>query len=228
MSGSNLPKPTERQVVIPAGRVLLVGSVDVPRDLRGLVIMAHGTGSTRFSPRNRAMAKELRLRGFGTVLVDLLIDREGTIQAKTFDIELLAERFGHAVTWTAAEFDVTRVPLGFFGASTGAAAALVYAATGDHRPSAVVSRGGRPDLARRHLPQVTAPTLLIVGGADTAILDLNHAAQAHLSGLSKLFIVPGATHFFREPGAMNRVSEAAADWFETYLVHAVKARIELG
>ena len=223
MSGHTLPQKTERQIVIPAGRVLLMGSVEVPRDPTGVVILAHGTGSSRFSRRNRAIARELRHRGFGTLLCDLLTDSEVSIPSKTFDIGLLAERFGHAADWVANAFSLSRLPLGYFGASTGAAAALVHAASGAHPPAAIVSRGGRPDLAKEHLPNVTAPTLLIVGSADNAILERNHHAHAHLSGLSKLFIVPGATHFFPEPGTMEKVASAAGDWFEDHLVAAPRA-----
>jgi alpha-beta hydrolase superfamily lysophospholipase len=202
---------------------MLMGSLEVPPDPKGFVILAHGTGSNRFSQRNRAVAKELRHRGFGTLLFDLLTDSEMLQPSTTFDIGLLAERFGHAAIWAEDHFDTHRLPVGYFGASTGVAAALVHAARGHHPPRAIVSRGGRPDLAKRYLPHITSPTLLIVGGADNAVLELNHSAQAHLSGFTKLVIVPGATHFFSEPGALDHVADLTAGWFETYLVDRSKA-----
>lgn len=224
MSARASTQSTERQVVIPAGRVMLMGSVEIPPEPKGIVIFAHGTGSNRFSRRNRAVAQELRRRQLGTLLFDLLTDGEVSVQSRIFDIELLAGRLGHATMWAHDHLDIDRLPFGYFGASTGVAAALVEAARADHPPGAIVSRGGRPDLAKRYLAQVTAPTLLIVGGADNAILELNHSVQAYLSGLTKLAIVPGATHLFQEPGALDRVAELAAGWFETYLLAPSRVR----
>jgi putative phosphoribosyl transferase len=224
MSSLASTQSNERQVVIPAGRVMLMGSVEIPPEPKGIVIFAHGTGSNRFSRRNRAVAQELRRRRLGTLLFDLLTDGEVSAPSRIFDIELLAGRLGHATMWAHDHLDIDRLPFGYFGASTGVAATLVETARGDHRPGAIVSRGGRPDLAKRYLAQVTAPTLLIVGGADNATLELNHSVQAQLSGLTKLAIIPGATHLFQEPGALDRVADLAAGWFETYLLSPSRAR----
>jgi dienelactone hydrolase len=196
------------------GTRLLEGELALPRDARGLVLFAHGSGSSRLSPRNTHVAEALQRRGFATLLFDLLTEAEAADRRRVFDIPLLAGRLGEALDWARGE--ATRLPLGLFGASTGAAAALVAAASAAD-VAAVVSRGGRPDLAGDALERVRAPVLLIVGGADHAVLDLNRAALAQLPGPKRLEIVPGATHLFEEPGALEAVIDHAGDWFEAHL-----------
>jgi pimeloyl-ACP methyl ester carboxylesterase len=211
----------ERHVVIAAGDVGLGGDLTVPAGARGIVVFAHGSGSGRFSPRNRAVAAELVRGGLATLLMDLLTADEEAVDLRSghlrFDIRLLAERVIATIDWLGSEGMVGSLPVGCFGASTGAAAALVAAAARPERVRAVVSRGGRPDLAGDALPRVTAPTLLIVGGRDTQVIQLNREAQARLGGESELVIVPGAGHLFEEPGALERVAALARDWFLRYL-----------
>lgn len=196
----------------------LTGSLTIPEDARGLVLFAHGSGSSRHSPRNRLVADALNQRGTATLLFDLLMPGEEGDRRNVFDIELLARRLMQAAEWVLARSDVAMLPVGLFGASTGAAAALVAAGMLGERIGAVVSRGGRPDLAGAALPQVNAPTLLIVGGADPVVLTLNRLALAQLGGSKALEVVTGATHLFSEPGALEAVITLAADWFERYLV----------
>ena len=196
----------------------LAGSLIVPADARGLVLFAHGSGSSRHSPRNRLVADALNRRGMATLLFDLLTSGEDSDRRNVFDIELLARRLTEATEWAFTRPGVAGMPVGLFGASTGAAAALVAAATLGERIAAVVSRGGRPDLAGAALPRVNAATLLIVGGADTVVLELNRLAFAQLGGPKGLEVVPGATHLFPEPGALEAVIELAGSWFERYLV----------
>lgn len=195
----------------------LAGSLTVPDDANGLVLFAHGSGSSRHSPRNRLVADALNRRGMATLLFDLLMPGEEGDRRNVFDIELLAHRLVSAVEWALARPDVAKLPVGLFGASTGAAAALVAAGMLGERIAAVVSRGGRPDLAGAALPQVSAPTLLIVGGADPVVLALNRLALAQLGGSKALDVVPGATHLFPEPGALEAVIDLAGNWFERYL-----------
>ena len=184
-----------------------------------MVIFAHGSGSSRFSPRNAQVAEALNRRGIATLLFDLLLPEEEENDRKNvFDIELLGRRLIHTVRWIVDEPDVGRLPIGLFGASTGAAAALVAAGTLGNRIGAVVSRGGRPDLAGDILPRVKAPTLLIVGGGDSRVIELNQLALELLGGEKSIEIVPGATHLFPEPGALEAVIEFAARWFERHLV----------
>jgi putative phosphoribosyl transferase len=190
------------------------GELATPPDAKGLVLFAHGSGSSRLSPRNTHVAEALQSRGFATLLFDLLTEAEAADRRRVFDIPLLAARLGEALAWTRA--DAPGLPLGLFGASTGAAAALVAAASAEDI-AAVVSRGGRPDLAGDALERVRAPVLLIVGGADHAVLDLNRAALARLPGPKRLDIVPGATHLFEEPGALEAVIDHAGAWFDTHL-----------
>lgn len=208
-------------VVVPSGQADLVGDLEIPAGARGLVLFAHGSGSSRLSPRNRAVAHELRRAGFGTLLMDLLTeheDREDAVTAEhRFDIALLARRLTDALDWLGRRPDTADLPVGLFGASTGAAAALVAAAERPGRVSAVVSRGGRPDLADDALPLVRAPVLLIVGGNDGTVLDLNRQAAEALSAAHATHVVPGATHLFPEPGALTEVAEAATDWFRDHL-----------
>ncbi len=195
----------------------LPGTITMPAGARALIVFAHGSGSSRLSPRNRMVAEALNGKSMATLLFDLLTPEEEQDRANVFDIPLLAERLVEAVRWIDGESARAQLPLGLFGASTGAAAALVAAATLGSRVGAVVSRGGRPDLAGSALAQVTAPTLLIVGGRDTDVIELNEDAYARLAGEKKLEIVPGATHLFPEPGAMEAVIELAARWFVTHL-----------
>ncbi|KQY95121.1 erythromycin esterase [Caulobacter sp. Root1455] len=195
----------------------LSGDLQVPDGARGIVVFAHGSGSSRLSPRNRAVADALNAGGMATLLFDLLGETEAADRRKVFDIDLLAERLVQATTWIAAQPDLSRLPLGLFGASTGAAAALVAAAKLGERVRAVVSRGGRPDLAGAALARVSAPTLLIVGGADHQVIELNRQALARLPGDKALRIVPGAGHLFEEAGTLEQVMHLAGDWFRAKL-----------
>ena len=185
--------------------------------VRGLVVFAHGSGSSRLSPRNRFVADSLNRRGLATLLFDLLTDDESADRANVFDIPLLAQRLGEALDWQAGIGDLAHLPTGLFGASTGAAAALVAAAAAPERVAAVVSRGGRPDLAADALPLVRAPTLLIVGGHDEEVLELNRWAAAQMTCDRRLRVVPGATHLFEEHGALAEVADMAGEWFVHYL-----------
>ncbi len=212
------PPVSEREVAIEvAPGVEVAGDLRLPDPVSGLVLFAHGSGSSRRSPRNRQVAEDLNQAGFATLLFDLLTADEEADRANVFDIGLLAERLLAATRWVTAQPELADLPLGYFGASTGAAAALVAAARLDGRVGAVVSRGGRPDLAAASLGEVTAPTLLIVGGADWQVLELNEQAARRLPQGADLAVVPGATHLFEEPGALARVSRLAANWFERYL-----------
>jgi putative phosphoribosyl transferase len=196
------------------GARLLEGELATPPDAKGLVLFAHGSGSSRLSPRNAHVAEALRRRGFATLLFDLLTEAEAADRRRVFDIPLLAARLGEALAWARAE--APDLALGLFGASTGAAAALVAAASAPD-VAAVASRGGHPDLAGDALERVRAPVLLIVGGDDHAVLDLNRAALARLPGPKRLGIVPGATHLCEEKGALEAVLVSASDWFEAHL-----------
>lgn len=217
----NATVQTERPVEIPADGVVLEGDLTVPPAAAGIVVFAHGSGSGRFSPRNRKVAAALTESGLATLLADLLTEQEEAVDARTghlrFNVGLLARRVIATIDWVDGSEQTASLPLGLFGASTGAAAALIAAAVRRDRVRAVVSRGGRPDLARDALPHVKAPTLLIVGGADREVLHLNEQALMALAGKAQLEIVPGATHLFEEPGALARVSELARDWFMRYL-----------
>lgn len=214
--------PTREQLVtIPAGDVSIQGAFEAPAGAPGVVVFAHGSGSGRLSPRNQYVARMLRDAGLGTLLIDLLTEEEEDAERYTahlrFDIDLLAGRLVAATDWLRGRAAAATV--GYFGASTGAAAALVAAAV-DPRIGAVVSRGGRPDLADTALERVHAPTLLIVGGNDPVVLDLNRDALQRLAAPEKrLVVVPGATHLFEEPGTLERVAELAADWFTAHLRH---------
>lgn len=195
----------------------LPGLLGVPASRpHGIIIFAHGSGSSRFSPRNTFVAEALQHAGFFTLLFDLLTEDEAYDRVNVFNIPLLAERLDQAATWTRQMAATPELGLGFFGASTGAAAALV-AAAGRHDVAAVVSRGGRPDLAGEALSRVTAPILLIVGGNDPTVLDLNRAAYAKLRCERRLDVVPGATHLFEEPGALDNVVALARNWFQEHL-----------
>ena len=198
------------EVSISAGPISLPGDLAVPDGARGAVVFAHGSGSSYRSPRNARVAGTLNATGLATLLFDLLTPEEGYDRETVFDIGLLAERLRLATAWLRDRSETSGLPLGYFGASTGAAAALVAAADLGEEIGAVVSRGGRPDLAGRRLGEVPAPTLLIVGGADPVVLDLNREARLELGGASELAVVPGAGHLFEEPGALDEVARLAA------------------
>lgn len=197
----------------------LQGVLRIPETPKAVVVFAHGSGSSRLSPRNTYVAEALNNAGFATLLFDLLLASEEANRRNVFDIPLLAERLIVAVKWSSAQSDLTEMPLGLFGASTGAAAALVAAAGLGKAVGAVVSRGGRPDLAGEALKTVRAPTLLIVGGRDREVLSLNEQAFASLNCQKALKVIPGATHLFTEPGALDAVITEATGWFGTYLTN---------
>jgi len=221
MAGLDLD--VERDVQLPSGGARLVGSLGRPEDARAVILFAHGSGSSRHSPRNREVARVLRQSALGTLLIDLLTRREEAEDAATghlrFDIALLARRLETVTDWLHEEPATEAVPVGYFGASTGGGAALVAAA---ERPEvfAVVSRGGRPDLAGPALPRVQAPTLLIVGGDDVPVIAMNREAMAQMRAEVRLVIVPGATHLFEEPGALEQVATIAKRWFDEHLTRA--------
>lgn len=212
---------TEHTVHIPTGRIKLEGELIVPKDAKGIVLFAHGSGSSRFSPRNQFVAKFLREHQLATLLIDLLTAEEDKVDQITrelrFNIDLLADRLIGITDWLLQDARTKELHIGYFGSSTGAAAALIAAAKKGTSISAVVSRGGRPDLASHYLSQVQAPTLLIVGGADTVVIGLNQEAYDMLSCEKKLEIVARATHLFEEPGALEKVSDLASKWFLKYL-----------
>jgi dienelactone hydrolase len=214
--------PTTTAVRVTAGSVTLHGTLVVPTGARGVVLFAHGSGSGRHSPRNQFVARRLEDAGLGTLLIDLLTEAEERAEAHTrhlrFDIPLLAERVGGAVMWLAEHPATAGLRIGLFGASTGAAAALVAAAREPGKVAAVVSRGGRPDLAGDALPATLCPTLLVVGGNDGPVIDLNEDALARLrTPVKELVVIPGASHLFEEPGTLDEVARLAADWFTRYL-----------
>jgi putative phosphoribosyl transferase len=206
------------EVEVPIGGITLMGRLTIPPGPKGTVLFAHGSGSSRQSPRNRRVASVLQQAGLATLLLDLLTPAEELDHSSVFDVRLLAGRLGDATKWVAARPELDAVPIGYFGASTGAGAALWAAAQPDVCVAAVVSRGGRPDLAGPLLPVVTAPTLLIVGGRDGPVLEVNREAQAALRCPNELVVVPGATHLFEEAGALERVADLARDWFLSRLV----------
>lgn len=202
---------------VRVGSHRLEGMLVVPESAKGLVIFAHGSGSSRLSPRNTRVAQEFNAQGLATLLFDLLTEREATDRRNVFDIPLLGARVAEAVAWARKDRETARLAVGLFGASTGAAAALVAAAEAPDDVTAVVSRGGRPDLAGAYLPRVRAPTLLIVGGTDHGVIELNEQALAELTCEKRLEIVPRATHLFEEPGTLEQVVELASRWFERHL-----------
>ena len=216
-------RPVRRQEIqVVVGTRSLAGILSIPEAARGIVVFAHGSGSSRLSPRNQAVARRLEADRFATLLMDLLDPAEERDRRYVFDVELLATRLVAANDWVAAEPATRLLPVGYFGASTGAAAALIAAARRGERVRAVVSRGGRPDLAGPWLPSVVSPTLLVVGGADHQVIGLNEAALAELRCVKQLVIVPGAGHLFEEPGALERVADLAADWFAGHLPAAAR------
>jgi dienelactone hydrolase len=216
-------KPARRSVEasITAGKAQLEGELTIPTDLRGVVLFAHGSGSSRHSPRNQRVAGVLQQAGIATLLLDLLTREEESVDLETaelrFNIDFLAARLRHATDWVLNQPELENLKLGYFGASTGAAAALVAAAKAPGRVAAIVSRGGRPDLAGTALDHVQVPTLLIVGGADHVVLKLNRQALFQLRCEKRLEVVDDATHLFEEPGALEQVSHLARQWFEAHL-----------
>lgn len=206
---------------IPVGDARLPGELTIPAHAHGLVLFAHGSGSSRFSTRNQFVARALEQRALGTVLIDLLTPEEEAVDQHTahlrFDIPMLADRLVAMVDWLKVQRMTSALPIGLFGASTGGGAALMAAAARPDDVAAVVSRGGRPDLAGDALPRVSAPTLLIVGGDDTPVIAMNRDAMRHMRGQVSLEIVPGATHLFEEPGTLERVAALAGEWFTQHL-----------
>ena len=209
------------EVQIKAGRAVISGNLNIPRDASALVLFAHGSGSSRHSPRNQFVARTLNGAGLGTLLFDLLTQEEEAIDTQTrelrFNIHLLAERLVHATKWAKQQPQTRDLRIGYFGSSTGGAAALVAAVDLPQEVGAVVSRGGRPDLAGEALPKVNAPTLLIVGGDDDIVIELNEQARDRMRCEVKLEIIPGATHLFEEPGALEKVAKLASDWFVNHI-----------
>ncbi len=212
----------EQPVTLPVDGGAIEGNLLIPTSAAGIVVFAHGSGSSRHSPRNRFVAESLHSRNLGTFLIDLLTREEERIDDRTrhlrFDIDLLAGRLRDTADWLAAHPQTRDYPIGYFGASTGAAAALVAAAQGAQQVAAIVSRGGRPDLAGPAIERVSTPTLLIVGGADQAVIEFNRQAYARLRVEKRIEIVPGATHLFEEPGALEQVARLAGDWFAGHMV----------
>lgn len=222
----SVPEDAEEQrvpnmVKVSAEPVTLEGNLGIPDEAEGIVLFAHGSGSSRFSPRNRFVAQTLREGGLATLLIDLLTSEEEEVDIRTrhlrFDIDLLASRLVGATDWLLENPDTKELNIGYFGSSTGAAAALIAATERSNTVDAIVSRGGRPDLAESILPQVKAPTLLIVGGNDALVIDLNQEALVQLHTEKKLEVIPGAGHLFEEPGALDKVARLARQWFRRYL-----------
>jgi putative phosphoribosyl transferase len=221
MQRTTQPSAFETDVRIPAGELHLQGHLVVPPEAGGIVAFAHGSGSGRHSPRNRHVAGRLQARGLATLLMDLLSLEEEAADAHSahlrFDIGLLARRLAAAAEWLAQQPRTRSLRIGYFGASTGGGAALVAAAEHPQLAGAVVSRGGRPDLAGDALPRVQAPTLLVVGGDDVPVIELNRQAMARMNGLVQLEIVPGASHLFEEPGTLDEAARLAGEWFQRWL-----------
>lgn len=217
---------TRGEVSIPAAGGVLGGELHLPEGVNAIVLFAHGSGSSRFSPRNRFVARELEKLGLGTLLMDLLREDEAASRHNVFDIELLASRLLEARGWLDGAAAPRALRVGYFGASTGAAAALVAAAIDPQKAHAVVSRGGRPDLAAPWLPRVRAPTLLIVGERDSPVLEWNEEAYRSLRAEKKLVVVPGATHLFEEPGTLEAAAAHAGRWFEKHLLEREPGRTQ--
>lgn len=218
-TGQGLLNKDEQEVMINYKGLHLHGIISLPKGAQGVIIFAHGSGSSRWSKRNNFVARELRKVGLGTLLMDLLTPEEENDRAQVFNINLLAQRLIYAKNWIGEQATSRSMKVGYFGASTGAGAALVAAALEPQNIFAVVSRGGRPDLADRALDRVQAPTLLIVGGDDDVVIDLNRQAYARLHCPKKIEIVPGATHLFEEPGTLEQVAVLASRWFSEHLAH---------
>jgi putative phosphoribosyl transferase len=219
-AGNDDPALRDEEIRVTAGQISVAGHLTIPRHPKGVIVFAHGSGSSRHSPRNRYVAEVLNKAGFATVLFDLLTPEEERNRANVFDIALLASRLVHVTAWLASQPDTASLPVGYFGASTGAGAALAAAAHPGVKVAAVVSRGGRPDLARDSLREVHAPTLLIVGGRDEMVLNLNRQARAAIPAECEVAVVPGATHLFEEPGTLEQVAVLAREWFVDHLAHA--------
>lgn len=217
----DLQMRTTQDVIISLGSISLRGTLQLPAESSGLILFVHGSGSSRLSPRNQFVAQIMHEARLGTLLFDLLTPEEETIDLQTrhlrFDIPLLARRLVAVTSWIKNKLETSHLPLGYFGASTGAAAALIAAAELNDEICAVVSRGGRPDLADEALPQVTAPTLLIVGELDEVVIQLNEKVFQQLRCVKQLQIIPGATHLFEEPGTLEEVAHLAATWFQRFL-----------
>ena len=207
----------EEEVEIPINQAALFGSLHLPDHAQGMIIFSHGSGSSRHSSRNQYVARVLEEAGLGTFLFDLLTEQEDAVYQNRFDIPLLTQRLTYVTQWLQNLENIGKLPLGYFGASTGAASARGAAANLKTIIKAVVSRGGRPDLAMDDLPQVTAATLLLVGGLDGPVIDLNRQAYEALTATRQLTIVPGASHLFEEPGKLNEVALLASNWFRTHL-----------
>ena len=213
-----MSKAINQPVSIPVGNITIEGTLELPEKVNGLVLFAHGSGSSRHSPRNNYVAQVLRNNGIGTLLMDLLAAEEDMDYQMRFDIGLLTQRLFLATNWIRSKKLAQELPIGYFGASTGAASALQAAASSGNIIKAVVSRGGRPDLAGAYdLKKVQCPTLLLVGGLDDVVIELNQEAYDMMQCLKELVIVPGATHLFEEPGTLEEVARLAADWFSRYL-----------
>lgn len=225
MAREHETKARKIAVEVPVGDQALPGDLGIPADPHGIVLFAHGSGSSRHSPRNQYVARELERRNLATLLIDLLTPEEEIIDDRTaeyrFDIPMLADRLVIIVDWLGRRKETASLPIGLFGASTGGGAALMAAAERPKQVAAVVSRGGRPDLAGPALAKVATPTLLIVGGFDEPVIQMNRDAMAQMHGEVKLEIVPGATHLFEEPGTLERVAELAGNWFARYLQPAM-------
>lgn len=223
MSNSRSSTFASHEVQIASDHQLLQATLVWPESSRGIVVFAHGSGSSRYSPRNRFVASSLNEAGFATLLLDLLTECEAEDRSRVFDIQLLAERLVAAVRWLELCPPATDLPVGLFGASTGSAAAMIAAANLGGRIAAVVSRGGRPDLAEQYLAQVVAPTLLIVGGDDEPVLSWNRESLDQLRCEKQIEVVPGATHLFEEPGALEQVAQQACRWFALHLLGKASA-----
>ncbi len=220
MNARTRPRPSEREVEIPSSDVTIKGILANPPGAKGIILFAHGSGSGRFSPRNSYVARVLQDAGFATLLMDLLTEEESEDRQKVFDIGLLTARLLDTARWVKQQSETTALAIGYFGASTGAAAALQAAAQEKPLANAVVSRGGRPDLAMDYVPQVEAPTLLIVGGYDEPVIQMNRLAYAALRSEKQFVTIPQATHLFEEAGALEKVAQLARNWFEQYLAPA--------
>ena len=228
MAPSRRAETSQTAIQVPIAGEWLAGDLGMPPDPHGLVLFAHGSGSSRRSPRNQLVARTLERRDLATLLIDLLTPQEGAIDERTaefrFDIPLLAARLVTIVEWLKRQEQTAALPIGLFGASTGGGAALIAASERPREIAAVVSRGGRPDLAGAALPRVIAPTLLIVGGWDSAVIQMNRDAMSQMRAEVKLEIVPGASHLFEEPGALDRVTALAGEWFTRHLQPAAAMR----
>lgn len=223
MAGKEARVGARTEVQIQIGSSALRGTLDLPGQPCGIVVFAHGSGSSRHSPRNQFVASHLSAGGFATLLMDLLTEHESEGRVNVFDVQLLATRLAAALTWVSRERELSNLPIGLFGASTGSAAALIAAAAHPDRVQAVVSRGGRPDMAEEELPAVGAPTLLIVGGDDEPVVTWNREALALMNCDKQLAVIPGATHLFEEPGALEQVAQLAREWFAGHLLRPMKS-----